>query len=283
MNPLRTILPLAVVLLLALPTSSGAAPTYKFAAQLLRALPSEEETTTPAYARAKFKHWVAIGRTGCNARQYVLWQENLRRPKPACSSRAGSWKSAYDGIAFAVPGSLDIDHMIPLAEAWRSGAATKWDAATRQAFANDVTYGHSLIAVSAATNRSKGDKDPSAWMPPLAGFRCAYAVRWVAVKYRWKLAVNAAERVALTTAFEGCPRSVIRIPTPAQARITNVPPPPPPPTTDDGGDESGGGSGYPVQPDQEGDQDCSDFSGPVQVLPGDPDGLDGDGDGIGCE
>jgi hypothetical protein len=41
--------------------------------------------------------------------------------------------------------------------------------------------------------------------------------------------------------------------------------------------------GIPLQPDLPGDQDCSDFSGPVRVLPGDPDRLDADGDGIGCE
>lgn len=41
--------------------------------------------------------------------------------------------------------------------------------------------------------------------------------------------------------------------------------------------------GIPLQPDLPGDQDCSDMSGPVRVLPGDPDRLDRDGDGIGCE
>lgn len=32
-----------------------------------------------------------------------------------------------------------------------------------------------------------------------------------------------------------------------------------------------------------GDLDCDDISGPVHVPPGDPNNLDADGDGIGCE
>jgi hypothetical protein len=252
-----------------------------FAGALLRALPGWAELTSPAYSRSKFKHWINIGQTGCNARYVVLWQETLRRPKPACSSRTGRWRSAYDGVVLTRASQLDVDHMIPLAEAWRSGAATRWDSATRQRFANDTSYPHSLIAVSASSNRSKSDKDPSEWLPPLAGFHCAYAVRWVAVKYRWKLHVDPAERTALQTILNGCPRAAILIPTPPRAAITNNKPASTGGSGGSGG--SGSGSGYPVQPDQPGDQDCSDFDGPVQVLPGDPDRLDADGDGIGCE
>jgi hypothetical protein len=174
--------------------------------------------------------------------------------------------------------------MIPLAEVWRSGAAKGWDASTRKSYANDVSYGHTLIAVSASTNRSKGDRDPSEWMPPLAGFQCAYAVRWIAVKYRWKLAVDPAEREALTATISDCPSGAVRIPTPPLAKITNEKPKPKPTRpTGGGGGGNGDGGGIPLQPDLPGDQNCSDFDGPVRVLPGDPDNLDRDGDGIGCE
>lgn len=250
-----------------------------WAAKLLLALPSADELTAPSYSRAKFRHWIPVGRTGCNARYYVLWQENLRRPKPKCSSTSGRWVSAFDGLVVTRAGELDVDHMVPLAEAWRSGAATKWDAATRQRFANDVSYPHSLIAVSASSNRSKGDNDPETWLPPLETFRCAYVVRWIAVKHRWRLAVDAGEFTALDDALLDCPRASTLLPIPPKALVTNVKPQPKPQPPAGGG----GGSSIPLQPDRPGDQDCSDFDGPVLVLPGDPDRLDADGDGVGCE
>ena len=64
--------------------------------------------------------------------------------------------------------------MVPLNEAWQSGA-WKWTAAKRQAYANDLGYKASLIAVSASSNRSKGDREPQAWMPTRPGYQCAYA------------------------------------------------------------------------------------------------------------
>jgi hypothetical protein len=118
-------------------------------------------------------------------------------------------------------------------------------------------------------------------MPPRTAYKCQYVVSWIAIKYRWKLNVDSDERSSLTDDMKGCARSVIVLPAPPRATITNTPPP-----STDGGESSngaGGDSSIPLQPDLPGDQDCSDFDGPVQVLAGDPDGLDHDGDGIGCE
>jgi hypothetical protein len=61
---------------------------------------------------------------------------------------------------------FDVDHFVPLAEAWDSGAAN-WDSATRQAFANDLDFSMSLIAVTASSNRSKSDRDPAEWFDRL--------------------------------------------------------------------------------------------------------------------
>jgi hypothetical protein len=78
---------------------------------------------------------------------------------------AGTWTSPYDGKAFTDSKLLDIEHMVPLANAWRSGADL-WDTSTRKAFANDLAHSQ-LVAVSAASNRSKGDQSPDQWKPPL--------------------------------------------------------------------------------------------------------------------
>ncbi|GMA89421.1 hypothetical protein GCM10025868_46710 [Angustibacter aerolatus] len=97
----------------------------------------------------------------------------------------------YDGAKVTAATKLDIDHMVPLNEAWQSGAF-KWDAATRTRYANDLGYKHSLVAVTAHANRSKGDKEPQAWMP--AKSTCWYVTRWTVVKWRWHLNINPAEK-----------------------------------------------------------------------------------------
>src|SRR6185369_4179662 len=116
---------------------------------------------------------------------------------------SGRWLSPYDNKAVTDPGDLDIDHMVPLAAAWRSGA-NKWDDTKREQFANDLTRPQ-LLAVTATTNRSKGDQDPSQWKPPNQAYWCTYAVSWIAVKAYWKLTVVAAEKVALEDMLTRCP------------------------------------------------------------------------------
>jgi len=94
--------------------------------------------------------------------------------------------------------------MIPLAEAWDSGAYT-WSASLREAFANDLGVSWSLIAVSASSNRSKGDRDPAEWLPPKTTYWCTYLGDWLAVKVRWSLSVDATEHAALDSLIVGCP------------------------------------------------------------------------------
>jgi hypothetical protein len=99
--------------------------------------------------------------------------------------------------------SFDIDHFVPLKEAWDSGAHA-WDSGTRQRFANDLDYAGSLIAVSASSNRSKGASDPAEWLPPNRSYRCVYLVTWVEVKLRWNLSADPGEIAAIRSAGSGC-------------------------------------------------------------------------------
>jgi hypothetical protein len=96
--------------------------------------------------------------------------------------------------------------MVPLAESWDSGAS-KWTAEKRKAYANDFDAERSLAAVTAKTNRAKGDKDPAQWLPPAASARCTYAVDWVGTKLRWGLAADDKERTALEKLAANCPDS----------------------------------------------------------------------------
>ena len=151
---------------------------------------------TPAgYARAKFRHWVDADGDSCNTREEVLILESSSKPQvayPGCKVVAGDWVSAYDGVSVSDPSSFDIDHFVPLKEAWDSGA-NLWSSSKRQTYANDLSDARALIAVTASSNRSKGEKDPPQWMPSNASYACTYLSNWVAVKSRWGLAMDQSE------------------------------------------------------------------------------------------
>ena len=120
-----------------------------------------------------------------------------------CSIVGGTWFSAYDGVTTTDASSFDIDHMIPLKEAWDSGAHA-WTSDRRQAFANDLTLAESLIAVSASSNRSKSDRDPAEWMPTRTAYHCTYVVAWITVKKTWNLSVDEAEYRKLEQVLATC-------------------------------------------------------------------------------
>jgi DNA uptake protein ComE-like DNA-binding protein len=120
-----------------------------------------------------------------------------------CVISGGSWFSAFDGIMTNDASNFDIDHLVPLKEAWRSGAHA-WDSDTRRAFANDLGYEHSLIAVSATSNRSKGDRDPASWLPPRTEYHCEYIYKWVQVKIRWSLSVDPLEQSRISNIALNC-------------------------------------------------------------------------------
>ncbi|SDD54445.1 hypothetical protein SAMN05216270_10512 [Glycomyces harbinensis] len=98
--------------------------------------------------------------------------------------------------------------MVPLAEAWDSGARG-WDPGRREAYANDLGEGVALIAVTARSNRSKADQDPAEWMPPSASAACRYVYEWVSMKTRWGLSVDQVEADALEAIVAACPDAVV--------------------------------------------------------------------------
>ncbi len=160
------------------------------------------------YDRDSFKHWITLPGGDCDVRQWVLYRQD-RSSGRACGNERGDWVSVYDGKRLRVSRELDIDHMVPLAEAWGSGA-NLWTDKQREEFANDL-YKFSLIAVSASSNRSKSDRDPAEWLPPRKAFVCKYVARWTAVKFRWKLTIDRTEKRALRRTFSGCPKGALRL------------------------------------------------------------------------
>ncbi|MGZ7085381.1 MAG: excalibur calcium-binding domain-containing protein [Ilumatobacteraceae bacterium] len=147
------------------------------------------------YDRALFGYPADLGGNGCDTRSEVLQRDSttLAQVDPiGCTVVAGDWLSVYDGLAFSSPGELEIDHVVALKEAWDSGAWA-WSPATRIAYANDLSDTRTLRAVSVATNRSKGDKDPSNWLPPDQTDVCNFISDWVSIKARWGLSMDSSE------------------------------------------------------------------------------------------
>jgi hypothetical protein len=161
-----------------------------------------ESASMRGYSRDRFSHWLTVD--GCDVRQTVLARdgEGVEVEDDDCRVTGGTWHSAFDGATLTDPGDLDIDHIVPLANSWRTGAA-EWDDDRRADFANDLDTPQ-LIAVSASSNRAKGDQDPSQWKPPERGYWCRYAHDWIAVKHHWELWVTQEEKEALADMLDTC-------------------------------------------------------------------------------
>lgn len=175
---------------------------------VINTLPVATEVRT-GYDRTLFKHWNSGLPTGsggiayCDTRDEVLISESITMATWSGTSCTitGSWYSYYDGVSTADASTFDIDHMVALAEAWDSGAHS-WTAGQREAYANDQGDPRSLVAVSASSNRGKGDQDPGEWWPLLE--RCRYAAEWTATKARFGLTVDQTEKDALLLQASHC-------------------------------------------------------------------------------
>jgi hypothetical protein len=168
----------------------------------LNALTVRANGSSTGYSRDKFPHWDIVSGT-CNTRETVLKRDGTNvQVGSDCYPTSGSWKSPYDGATWTQPSDVDIDHMVPLANAWKTGAAS-WTTAKREQFANDLTRPQ-LLAVTDNVNQAKGDKSPDAWKPPLTSYYCTYATRYIAVKYYYQLTVTSAEKGALSGMLDRC-------------------------------------------------------------------------------
>lgn len=163
--------------------------------------------TQPGYSRDLFPTWLDLDANGCDAREDSLIAESLVAASVHrsgdCEVLAGRWLSIYDAVEVTDPSNLDVDHMVPLAEAWRSGAYA-WDGTRRAAYANDLTFADHLIAVTASTNRSKSDSPPNEWRPPRQDSWCRYASDWITIKLTWSLTATTPERDALGQMLDTC-------------------------------------------------------------------------------
>ncbi|KOX06660.1 hypothetical protein ADK66_22300 [Micromonospora sp. NRRL B-16802] len=177
-------------------------PSKATAQSQLNALTVAAQGSTSGYSRDLFPHWITISGS-CNTREQVLKRDGTSVVvNSSCAATSGRWYSPYDGATWTAASDVDIDHVVPLAEAWRSGA-NSWTTSRRQSFANDLTRPQ-LIAVTDNVNQSKGDQDPSTWQPPLSSYRCTYSKMWITVKYNWGLTLQSSEKSALQSMLNTC-------------------------------------------------------------------------------
>jgi|GEM_PF-1791310 len=164
------------------------------------------------YSRDLFPHWIDADKNGCNTRYEVLIEEATVAPSVSddCKLTGGEWYSYFDDKTVTSASGISIDHFIPLAEAWDSGASA-WTTDKRRDFANDLDDERALIGVTASSNSSKGDRDPAEWLPTNTSETCRYVTDWVAVKTRWSLSIDPAEKTALTDLAANCPNENITV------------------------------------------------------------------------
>lgn len=103
-----------------------------------------------------------------------------------CVVESGHWNDPYAGKEVESAREIQIDHMVPLKNAYVSGA-WQWDYKTRCLYANYLGYKNHLIAADASQNMSKGDRAPDKYLPANLSYRCQYVRDWLAVKLIWKL------------------------------------------------------------------------------------------------
>ena len=183
--------------------AQAADTSFTNVSKAIESLKVADESRT-GYVRTKFKHWTGAG-NGCDSRKAVIISEAVKKPvvEKGCVIKGGEWLSIYDNVVVTEAGKLDVDHFVPLAEAWDSGASA-WTPEKREMYANDQTDPRHLIAVTGASNRSKSDRDPAEWMPTNKAYTCSYVANWVSVKVRWSLTIDAKEKAALIAGNKGC-------------------------------------------------------------------------------
>lgn len=186
------------------PTGTAAAPPVAPAEARteLAKLKIAVRGTMDGYSREKFPHWDKV-EGACDTREQVLKRDGKDVTTNAdCAPKSGTWVSAYDGETWQKASDVDIDHMVPLGQAWVSGAKS-WTQERREQFANDLIRPQ-LHAVTDNVNEQKSDKAPDQWKPPLVSYWCTYATDWIVVKMNYALTITVPEKTALETMLGRC-------------------------------------------------------------------------------
>jgi hypothetical protein len=164
--------------------------------------------TMTGYSRAKFgRAWQDVDQNACDTRDDILHRDLkpfTLKPGSDCVVVSGDLDDPYTGkIIHFVRGvstssTVQIDHVVALAAAWRTGAA-KWRTHRRLVYANDPDV---LLAVDGPANNAKSDSDASEWVAPK--YSCRYVAQQLAIKKKYTLWLTQAEHDRMAVVLTSC-------------------------------------------------------------------------------
>ncbi|MFC5825473.1 HNH endonuclease family protein [Nonomuraea insulae] len=154
--------------------------------------------------------WSDVDHNGCDTRNDILKRdmedETFKSGTHDCIVLTGTLHDPYSGktIKFErgqnTSTAVQIDHVIPLSDAWQKGAA-KWSETKRKEFANDPL---NLMAVDGPLNGQKSDSDAATWLPPRKAYRCTYIAKQIDVKSKYEVWLTSAEKTAMEGILDNC-------------------------------------------------------------------------------
>jgi hypothetical protein len=162
-----------------------------------RPLPSD-----PYQRKLHFGRWIndPYDDSCMNTRARVLVRDSesnvTYRNEKNCVVDSGRWDDPYAGGYYNYAKDIQIDHMVPLKNAYMAGA-WRWDYKTRCLYANYMGFQKHLVPASGSENMSKGDRGPENYIPPNTGYRCQYIKDWLSIKLIWGLTMSKDEVAAI--------------------------------------------------------------------------------------
>ncbi|WP_156250813.1 HNH endonuclease family protein [Pseudactinotalea terrae] len=203
----RLLAGLAVVVLAGLGYVQGSSAFTEPAPELTRT--QVRPDAVPDYVREEFGDgWASSN--GCDTRNRVLARDLTQvqhAPGSDCVVISGVLVDPYTGqrVRFergtTTSQQVQIDHVLPLAQAWDAGAYA-WTYEQRVAFANDEV---NLLAAAGSVNASKSDATLAEYAPQLSGLAlCEYVTTYVQVAQTYALTLSQADREVAEQVQQGC-------------------------------------------------------------------------------
>lgn len=186
------------------PSTEGGNVDVAGALQQLNTLQVKGRAPKTGYSRDQFgQAWADVDNNDCDTRNDILNRDLTNKTysnSKNCVVLTGVLDDPYTGktIDFKrgkeTSGAVQIDHIVPLSDAWQKGAQ-QLTSDQRLHLANDPL---NLLAADGPTNQAKSDGDAATWLPPNKNFRKEYVTRQITVKAKYGLWVTQAEKDAMT-------------------------------------------------------------------------------------
>jgi len=170
----------------------------------------EEENLAITYDRqADYPTWGDWDGDCQNNRHEVLIDEHIdddvNHPlvlsSDTCYVNSGKWFDPYDNVYYFNSSEVQIDHVVALYEAHKSGAWS-FPASRKLKFANDIDFDDLLIAVGGSSNSRKGSFDPAGWMPSNINYSCDYLRKWLNIKSEFRLSIDSLEKESIESFYD---------------------------------------------------------------------------------